>query len=102
MVPLRPAGPWGGWGIGWRPLVGSCPLSRSLARGKEREGMRKRMIVEGIAVASAVLFAATAAMAAPGGPQWLSAGGDIKNTRSQPSESKLTVGNVGNLAMKWQ
>ena len=64
--------------------------------------MRKRMIVEGIAVASAVLFAATAAMAAPGGPQWLSAGGDIKNTRSQPSESKLTVGNVGNLAMKWQ
>jgi polyvinyl alcohol dehydrogenase (cytochrome) len=42
-----------------------------------------------------------AAWAGPGGANWVSAGGDIRNTRSQSSESKLTVGNVGGLKTKW-
>ena len=55
----------------------------------------------GIAIASAVLFAGTAVIAAPGGSQWISAGGDLQNTRSQPSETKLNVNNVGSLTPKW-
>ncbi len=42
------------------------------------------------------------AWAGPGGANWVSAGGDIRNTRSQPSESKLTVDNVDGLKKKWE
>ena len=62
---------------------------------------RTRMGFGGVAVAAAVLFAGTAVIAAPGGSQWISAGGDLQNTRSQPSETKLNVGNVGSLTQKW-
>jgi polyvinyl alcohol dehydrogenase (cytochrome) len=41
------------------------------------------------------------ANAAPGGANWTNAGGDSRNTRSQPAESKLTVANIGGLAVKW-
>jgi polyvinyl alcohol dehydrogenase (cytochrome) len=54
-----------------------------------------------LAVAAAMMLAGSSAGAAPGGAQWISAGGDIRNTRSQPSESKLTVDNVGTLTEKW-
>ena len=62
---------------------------------------RNRAVFGSVAVAVAVVLAGSVAIAAPGGSQWVSAGGDIKNTRSQPSESKLTVANVGTLAQKW-
>jgi polyvinyl alcohol dehydrogenase (cytochrome) len=48
-----------------------------------------------------MMLCGTGAFAAQGGAQWASAGGDIRNTRSQPSESKLTVDNVGGLVPKW-
>ena len=62
---------------------------------------RKRMVVGGCAVAAVLFFAGTGAITASGGAQWVSAGGDLRNTRSQPSESKLTVANVGTLTQKW-
>ncbi|HEX4984160.1 MAG TPA: PQQ-binding-like beta-propeller repeat protein [Ilumatobacteraceae bacterium] len=62
---------------------------------------RSRTGFSGIAVVAAVLFAGTAVIAAPGGSQWISAGGDLQNTRSQPSETKLTVDNVASLTQKW-
>ena len=62
---------------------------------------RMRLGLSGVVVASVVLLSATAAIAASGGTQWISAGGDLQNTRSQPSESKLTVDNVASLTAKW-
>ena len=44
-----------------------------------------------------VVGAASAAQ----GSEWSKAGGDRQNTRSQPSENKISVGNVGGLAVKW-
>jgi polyvinyl alcohol dehydrogenase (cytochrome) len=68
---------------------------------KELNMIRKRLALGGTAVVSILFFAGTAAIAASGGAQWVSAGGDLHNTRSQPSESKLTVDNVGSLTQKW-
>ena len=62
---------------------------------------RKRMVVGGVAVAAVLFFAGSAAFASSGGPRWISAGGDLQNTRSQSSEHKLTVDNVGSLMQKW-
>ena len=39
--------------------------------------------------------------AASGGANWTNAGGDLRNTKSQTSESKLSVANVGGLVVKW-
>jgi polyvinyl alcohol dehydrogenase (cytochrome) len=39
---------------------------------------------------------------AGGGATWVSAGHDLQNTRYQNTESKIGVGNVANLAVKWQ
>lgn len=63
--------------------------------------MNSKPIVGSVAVALAIVLAGSAALAASGGAQWTSAGGDLQNTRSQPSESKLTVSNVGSLTQKW-
>lgn len=56
--------------------------------------MRKLLII-GAIVASATL-ASTEQNAV-----WLSAGRDLKNTRSQPDETLLNVGNVQSLAPAW-
>ena len=50
---------------------------------------------------SAVLFAGGVAWAGEGN-QWLSAGGDLQNTRSQPSEHQISVDTVGGLVKKWE
>jgi polyvinyl alcohol dehydrogenase (cytochrome) len=63
--------------------------------------MRRTFVVGSVAAASVLLSVGTVAIAASGGAQWISAGGDLHNTRSQPSEHKLTVGNVGSLTTKW-
>jgi polyvinyl alcohol dehydrogenase (cytochrome) len=51
-------------------------------------------------MASVALLAPLTVLAAQGS-EWSSAGGDRQNTRSQPSEHKLGVGNVSGLAVKW-
>lgn len=64
---------------------------------------RSRLLVLGVAtVLVALALPLTGAGAAPGGANWINAGGDLRNTRSQPSESKLAVGNVGGLLKKWE
>src|SRR5215218_3186203 len=40
--------------------------------------------------------------AAGQGGQWTSAGGDLQNTRSQPSEQMISVDTVGGLVKKWE
>ena len=52
----------------------------------------------GVAAAALTLLPLSGVDAAPGGANWTNAGGDYRNTRSQPSESKLTVNNVSGLA----
>jgi len=52
------------------------------------------------ALAAAALAVPLLAAAAQGS-EWSNAGGDRENTRNQPSERKLGVGNVGGLAVKW-
>ena len=61
-----------------------------------------------IAAGTAVLSIALTGVLALGGPAsgatpstWSSAGQDIQNTRSQPGEREIGVGNVGSLAPKW-
>jgi polyvinyl alcohol dehydrogenase (cytochrome) len=49
-----------------------------------------------------LLIGGAAAMAAPGGSNWSSAGGDRQNTRSQPNESKISTATVGSLSKKWE
>ncbi len=53
--------------------------------------------------ALAVGVAPRAAMAQSwfGGPNWPSAGHDLSNTRVQPGEFRINVGDVGRLAPKW-
>lgn len=63
--------------------------------------MRVRTSLLVVAAAALALLSAPSASADPGGANWTSAGGDRANTRSQPSESKLTVGNVSGLTTKW-
>ncbi len=63
--------------------------------------VKKRLMTMGVAAAVLVLVPLAGASAAPGGVNWTNAGGDHGNTRSQPSESKLTVSNVSRLAKKW-
>ena len=41
------------------------------------------------------------AAAGPGGSDWNSAGGNPQNTRYQSTETKIGVGNVANLGVKW-
>ncbi len=55
----------------------------------------------GIAVISMVLLLGSVAMAAAGGSQWNSAGGDEQNTRYQATEHTLGVDNVADLGVKW-
>lgn len=56
-----------------------------------------------LAVAAALVpLSGASAGAGSGGVNWTNAGGDVRNTRSQPAESKLTVANVGNLVKKWE
>jgi polyvinyl alcohol dehydrogenase (cytochrome) len=59
----------------------------------------KRATASIIVASTAMLISSTALGA--GGSQWVSAGGDLQNTRFQKSESKLSVSNVGKLAEKW-
>lgn len=60
---------------------------------------------EPIAPTRALVAVAAAALplmaAAAQGSEWSSAGGDRQNTRSQPSEHTLGIGNVNRLAVKW-
>jgi polyvinyl alcohol dehydrogenase (cytochrome) len=53
-----------------------------------------------LALTGALLGGATAAAAS--GSQWISAGGDLQNTRWQAGEKSLGVGNVANLEKKWE
>jgi len=56
-----------------------------------------------IALACAVVPLAVGGVAsAAEGDQWPSAGGDLQNTRSQPSEHKISVDTVGGLTKKWE
>ncbi len=64
--------------------------------------MRARGILTVAVAAVVALVPLHSASADPGGANWTSAGGDRQNTRSQPSESKLTVGNVGGIVEKWE
>jgi polyvinyl alcohol dehydrogenase (cytochrome) len=64
--------------------------------------VHKRLMTIGVAAAALALVPLASAGAAPGGANWTNAGGDNQNTRSQPSESKLTVNNVSGLAKKWE
>ena len=52
-----------------------------------------------VGVAGLLLSAGVAS--AGEGNQWTSAGGDRQNTRSQPSEHKISVDSVGGLTEKW-
>lgn len=61
----------------------------------------KKTPIGSIVIAVAQIVAGGSAVADQGGAQWISAGGDLQNTRSQPSEKKLTVSNVGTLVQKW-
>lgn len=67
--------------------------------------MKTTWFRERIALACAVLAAWVSALplvaAAAQGSEWSNAGGDRQNTRSQPSEHRLGVGNVNRLAVKW-
>ncbi|WP_395703730.1 PQQ-binding-like beta-propeller repeat protein [Aquabacterium sp.] len=53
------------------------------------------------ALAMAVAIGLPGGAMAAQGSSWGSAGGDRQNTRSQPSEHTLGVGNVSRLAVKW-
>jgi polyvinyl alcohol dehydrogenase (cytochrome) len=64
--------------------------------------VKKTLMTIGVVTAVLVLAPLAGAGAAPSGANWTNAGGDYRNTRSQPSESKLTVGNVGGLVKKWE
>ena len=62
---------------------------------------RARMAMAAGALGS-LLIGSAAAMAAPGGNGWNSAGGDRQNTRYAASESKISAANVGGLTKKWE
>ncbi len=62
---------------------------------------RARMAVAAGALGS-LLIGGAAAMAAPGGNGWNSAGGDRQNTRYAASESKISPATVGRLTKKWE
>ncbi len=69
-------------------------------------GLRTRIAVILVGLCCAALgvgVAARAAVAQPplGGANWLSAGHDLSNTRVQPDEFRIGVGNVAQLAPKW-
>ncbi|NCT84325.1 MAG: PQQ-binding-like beta-propeller repeat protein [Comamonadaceae bacterium] len=61
---------------------------------RERTAPRRTLLA---AVAMAVPLVAAAAQ----GSEWSNAGGDRQNTRSQPSERRLGIGNVDKLTVKW-
>ena len=63
--------------------------------------VKKRLMTIGVAMAALALIPLSGAGAATGGANWTNAGGDSHNTRSQASESKLTVSNVSGLVQKW-
>ena len=62
---------------------------------------RARMAVAAGALGS-LLIGGAAAMAAPGGNGWNSAGGDRQNTRYAANESKISPATVGGLTKKWE
>ena len=53
-----------------------------------------------VCVAGLVMFGGV--VSAGQGNQWTSAGGDLQNTRSQPSEHKISVDTVDGLTVKWE
>ncbi len=67
--------------------------------------MRRRATAGFVAACCAVLFATFGAAVAPAqglfGADWLSAGHDLANSRTQPDEFEIGVGNVAQLAPKW-
>lgn len=56
----------------------------------------------GLAVIAVGALLGGVAFAADGGNQWTSAGGNPQNTRFQPNEKTLNVGNVNQLEVKWE
>src|SRR5262245_31476633 len=54
-----------------------------------------------IAVTAVGALGVGIAAADPGGNQWTSAGQNLQNTRSNGTETKIGVGNVANLQVKW-
>ena len=66
-------------------------------RTKPRIALR---LAAAVVVVLGVLGSGTAA-ADPGGSLWNSAGGNPQNTRHQATETKIGVGNVSQLAVKW-
>jgi polyvinyl alcohol dehydrogenase (cytochrome) len=64
--------------------------------------MRARAFLTVVVAFAVALVPLNGASADPGGANWTSAGGDRQNTRSQPSESKLTVDNVASLVKQWE
>jgi polyvinyl alcohol dehydrogenase (cytochrome) len=63
--------------------------------------MRSGRYVVGLICAGALVAMGSVAVAGQG-TQWTSAGGDIQNTRSQPSEHKISVDTVGALKERWR
>jgi polyvinyl alcohol dehydrogenase (cytochrome) len=63
---------------------------------------RRRIRLVAIVGAVGSLLLGGQAVAAPGGNGWSSAGGDRQNTRSQPSESKISPSTVDGLTKKWE
>src|SRR6187431_3252077 len=61
-------------------------------------GRKRSAVVLGCVAGLAML---SGVASAGGGNQWTSAGGDIQNTRSQPSEQKISVDTVDGLTKKW-
>lgn len=62
--------------------------------GRTSKGLVAAVLTAGALLVGSVAFGAQ-------GSEWPSAGGDRQNTRSQPSERTLGVGNVGRLAPAW-
>ncbi|MFN2140555.1 MAG: PQQ-binding-like beta-propeller repeat protein, partial [Candidatus Promineifilaceae bacterium] len=61
--------------------------------------IKKLFVVLLVALIGGLLFSSIALAAQGNG--WTTAGGDRQNTRFQKSEHKLSVSNVGDLAVKW-
>lgn len=64
-------------------------------------GIRWPLATAVMVAVGSLLPVGSAAAADVGGSQWQFAGQDLKNTRSQATETKIGVGNAGRLMPKW-
>lgn len=61
----------------------------------------RRQLLGTLTLVGAVM-AGSGAVAAPGGTNWVSAGGDRSNTRFAATETKISPATVGNLSKTWE